>query len=122
MKQLLKYLSAFATCISFIIACNTKPNSPANYDSAMSTQTGVDTVVNSSDSNAVVKTPPTNDANVVMDDDGFISKNIIDNEMEVALATIGGDKLSSPSLKKAATQIKKDHTQMLNDLKILAAK
>jgi putative membrane protein len=74
------------------------------------------------DSPAVVKPGPANDASVVMTDNDFISKNINDNMMEVKLAELGRDKGTDARVKKAATQMISDHTQMLNDLKILAAR
>jgi putative membrane protein len=122
MKQLVKYFSRIVAFMWLIIACNANPNSSVNGDSTMSTQNGGDTSANASDSMGVVKTPLSNDANVVINDEAFISKNIRDNEMELELATIGNDRLSTPALKKAAARMKKDHTQMLNDLKTLAAK
>jgi predicted outer membrane protein len=73
------------------------------------------------DSPAVVKPGPSNDASVVISDNDFISKNINDNMMEVKLSELGRDKGTDARVKKAATQMLADHTQMLNDLKMLAA-
>ena len=105
-----------------IAACNANPTSPIPRDSTVSTRNGGDTSINAGDSSGVVKTPMTNDANVMMGGNAFISKNITDNEMEVELATIGTARLGTPALKKVAAQLKKDHTTMLDDLKTLAAK
>jgi putative membrane protein len=74
------------------------------------------------DSPAVVKPGPANDASVVISDNDFISKNINDNMMEVKLSELGRDKGTDARVKKAATQMIADHTQMLNDLKVLAAR
>jgi putative membrane protein len=103
------------------MACNSNSNSTTESDSSMSSQSKVDTSTRV-DSNAVVTQGPTNDANVVMSGNDFISKNITDNEMEIELAKMQVDKGTSQQLKKAARQIMDDHTQMLNDLRALAAK
>jgi putative membrane protein len=55
-------------------------------------------------------------------DTGFVSKNIMDNMMEVQLAKMGRDKGTNKQLTKIANQIITDHTQMLNELKTVAAK
>jgi predicted outer membrane protein len=74
------------------------------------------------DSAAVVNPGRPNDANVIISDNDFISKNINDNGMEVKLAELGLDKGTDAGVKKAATQMIVDHRQMLNDLMALAAK
>jgi predicted outer membrane protein len=52
-----------------------------------------------------------------MSDTGFISKNIMDNMMEIQLSEMGRDRATNPQIKKLASQMIKDHTQMLADLR-----
>lgn len=69
-----------------------------------------------------MKPGKTNDAMAAFTDTGFISKNIMDNMMEIKLAKLGQAKGTTSQVKKAAALMITDHTIMLNDLKKLAAK
>ena len=64
----------------------------------------------------------TNDAMAAFSDTGFISKNIIDNMMEIKLAKLALAKGTSAQVRKAAAILITDHSIMLNDLKKLAVK
>ncbi len=57
-----------------------------------------------------------------MSDTGFISKNIQDNNMEIAMAKMATQKSKNSEVKHAATTIINDHTAMNKDLKALASK
>lgn len=70
----------------------------------------------------VVNPGKTNDAMAAFTDTGFISKNIMDNMMEIKLAKSGQNKGTSAQVKRVAALMVKDHTTILNDLKKLAAK
>jgi putative membrane protein len=63
-----------------------------------------------------------NDVAAAMSDTGFISKNIMDNSMEIQLSKVGREKGTDERIKKIASQLVTDHTKMLNDLKALAPK
>ena len=69
-----------------------------------------------------VKPGKTNDDMAAFTDTGFISKNIMDNMMEIKLAKLGQTKGTSAQVKRVAAVMISDHTVMLNDLKKLAAK
>ena len=69
-----------------------------------------------------VKPEKTNDAMAAFTDTGFISKNIMDNMLEIKLAKLAQTKGTGAQVKKAAALIISDHTIMLNDLKKLAIK
>jgi len=69
-----------------------------------------------------LKPGKTNDAMAAFSDTGFISKNIMDNIMEIKLAKLGQTKGTSSQVKKIAALMINDHTIMLNDLKKLAVK
>jgi putative membrane protein len=130
MKILLK--SVFQTflipAILVALSCNAG-TATSTTDSATTTKNMLaDTTKGKQDtsthvgSNPVVKPGKANDPNVIITDNDFISKNINDNMMEVKLLELGRDKGTDARVKKAATQMLADHTQMLNDLKVLAAK
>lgn len=70
----------------------------------------------------VVKPGKTNDAIAAFTDTGFISKNIMDNMMELELAKSGQNKGTSSQVKRVAALIIKNHSVMLDNLKKLAAK
>ncbi len=74
-----------------------------------------------SDSMAL-KPGKTNDAMAAFSDTGFISKNIMDNLMEIKLAKLAQTKGTSSQVKRVAALMINDHTTMLNDLKKLAVK
>jgi predicted outer membrane protein len=63
-----------------------------------------------------------NDVSASMSDTGFVSKNIMDNMMEVQMSKMGQSKGTDAQVKKAASLMVTDHTQMLADLKALATK
>lgn len=63
-----------------------------------------------------------NDPMATMTDTGFINKNIEDNIMEIQMAKLGRDKVTSAAAKKVAGQMITDHTAILNDLRKLAVK
>lgn len=127
MKKILGSLPQLllVTAVSLTIGCN-------SGSSTEETSTTSDTKGNSpginlnptitGDSAGLVNTPSNNDANAVMTDTGFISKNIVDNMMEIQLSKMGRDKSKSADVKRAANLMITDHTQMLNDLRSLAGK
>jgi predicted outer membrane protein len=51
-----------------------------------------------------------------MSDTAFISKNIMDNMMEIQLSEMGKAKSTDAKIKNLAQQMVTDHTQILNDL------
>ena len=122
-SKLPRYIVAAA--LSIFMGCNS-----GNSDET--TTTTSDTIGNSpgantsgtigGDSAGLVNTPPTNDANAMMTDTGFISKNIMDNMTEIEMSKMGRDRGKSAQIKKVANQLITDHTQILNDLKSLASK
>jgi len=57
---------------------------------------------------------------MVTSDTAFISKNIMDNTMEIQLAQLGTQRTTDPRIKNMAQQMVADHTQILNDLKRVA--
>lgn len=69
-----------------------------------------------------IKPGKINDDNAAFTDTGFISKNIMDNLMEIKLSKLGQSKGTSAQVKKVAAVMLTDHTIILNDLKRLAAK
>lgn len=86
-----------------------------------SAQTTKDTINPGKPDDPMIMNPEkTNDANAVMTDTGFISKNIMDNMMEIRLSKAGQEK-GNAAVKKIAALMVTDHTAMLNDLRMLAA-
>src|SRR5881227_3343461 len=74
-------------------------------------------------SNAQGTTGSTNGSSAnteVMSDTAFIRKNIIDNATEIQLAQLGAQKSTDPRVKTMSQQMVADHTQILNDLQIVA--
>jgi putative membrane protein len=69
-----------------------------------------------------VKPAKPNDGMSVMSDTAFISKNIMDNRMEIQLSVAARDKGTTATVKKIAALMVADHTAILNDLESLAAK
>ena len=59
---------------------------------------------------------------VAIIDTAFISKNIMENVVEISLAQLGEQKSVDPEIKKAANQIIADQNQVLSDLKKIGRK
>jgi putative membrane protein len=126
MKKIISSLPKLmiAAALSFAVGCNS--------GSSTEETSSADSVGNSpgastsgdigGDSAGIANTPPTNDANAVMTDTGLISKNIVDNMTEIQLSKLGKEKGTNAQVKKIATQMITDHTQMLSDMKTLAGK
>src|SRR5215217_2682550 len=55
-----------------------------------------------------------------MSDTAFISKNIMDNMMEIQMSQMGITKATDPNVKSLAQQMVSDHTQILTDLQRIA--
>jgi putative membrane protein len=128
MKKLIIYLpKLFVTASLFItVGCNSGSTTTEGSDS-VSMDTSRSTVENNqtpevADSSSAMKTGPTNDANVAMTPNDFISKNIADNTMEVDMSKMGRDKGTDAQVKKVANLMITEHTQMNADLKKLAGK
>jgi predicted outer membrane protein len=68
-----------------------------------------------------VKPGESHDGMSVMSDTSFLSKNIMDNRMEIQLAKIGQQKGTDPATKKVAAQMISDHTALLQELEKLAS-
>ena len=118
MKKKICYLNIVATLLLMIYSVR----SVAQTDTAKTSKTNDAVVkpVKPNDSMAVIP-PHTNDNMAVLTDTGFISKNIIDNMMEIQAAEVGRSK-GNVQVKKVADLIIKDHTAMLNALQGLARK
>jgi predicted outer membrane protein len=120
-----RFLSLSALVFSMLLVANTS-SAQTGSDTVNTGQTNDPMVVDPgtpNDSIAVDLDPGhTNDPMAMLTDTGFISKNIMDNIMEIQLSKLGRDKGTSPLVKKAAAQIITDHTAILNDLRRLAAK
>jgi len=116
-SRLLVATSMFAT-----VACNSGSSTETTDSTNNSTSSASGTGTTMGDSASTMAPGNTNDTSTAMTPNDFISKNITDNAMEMQLIKMGRDKGTSASVKKAAAQMMKDHTQMASDLKTLAAK
>jgi len=131
MKKVKIYLPQFlvATTMFAAVACNSGSSTTNSTDSTNNTSStsgsaasGNTSSTGMADSVSAMKTGNTNDTSTAMTANDFISKNITDNAMEMQLIKMGRDKGTGASVKKAASQMMTDHTQMASDLKTLAAK
>lgn len=126
MKKLTNVVSTkvIAAAVILATACNTGTSNNANSTGdSIGNSPGANTSGNiGGDSAGIVNTVPTNDANITMSDTGFLSKNIADNTVEIQLSKLARDKSTNPQIKKAATLMITDHTQILADMKLLANK
>src|SRR3954470_18502109 len=68
-----------------------------------------------------VKPAAPHDGMSVMSDTAFLSKNILDNQMEIKLSKLAQEKAADPATKKVAALMLKDHTALLSELEKLAA-
>ena len=68
-----------------------------------------------------VKPAAPHDGMSVISDTGFLSKNILDNQMEIKLSKIAQEKATDPATKKVAALILKDHAALLSEMEKLAA-
>jgi predicted outer membrane protein len=68
-----------------------------------------------------VKPGDPHDGMSVLSDTSFLSKNIMDNQMEIKLSKLGQEKGTDPATKKAAAQMISDHTALLQELERLAS-
>ncbi|GEO08370.1 DUF4142 domain-containing protein [Segetibacter aerophilus] len=73
------------------------------------------------DDGMAVKPASPHDGMSVLSDTAFLSKNIMDNRMEIRLSKLGQAKGTSPAVKKAASVMITDHTAILNDLMKVAS-
>lgn len=113
-----------AAALSFAVGCN---SGSSTEDTSTAESVGNSPGASTSgdiggDSAGIANTTPTNDANAVMTDTGLISKDIVDNMTEIQLSKLGKEKGTNAQVKKIATQMFSDHTQMLSDMKTLAGK
>ncbi len=124
MKKLLGLLPKFILSTSLIIAvgCNSGTTTEESTTDSVGNSPGGNTLGTiSGDSAGVVDPGQTNDAIATMTDTGFISKNIMDNMMEISLAKLGREK-GDAQVKKVSAQMITEHTLMLNYFKALAGK
>src|SRR3954467_14934482 len=68
-----------------------------------------------------VKPAAPHDGMSVISDTAFLSKNIMDNQMEIKLSKLAQEKAADPATKKVAEVMLKDHTALLSELEKLAA-
>jgi putative membrane protein len=68
-----------------------------------------------------VKPGRSHDGMSILSDTAFLSKNIMDNRMEIRLAQLGQTKGTSPAVKRVAALMITDHSAILNDLLKIAA-
>lgn len=99
MKKIVKNLSKLFIATSLVSAVSVNP---------LNAQTIGDTLKAS----AIIPTTDT----------AFISKNIMDNMMEIQLSTLGVKNSSTPAIKKVSATMIKDHTMILASLKAAARK
>ncbi len=113
-----RFIIATLFCGSFFIGY-----AQTGKDTVKTGETNDPMVVNPGQTNdsMTVKPLKPNDNNAVLTDTGFINKNIADNMMEIQLSKIARDKGTGTEIKRIADQMIKDHTELLNDLKKLAA-
>lgn len=111
-------------CTAMLIFARNVPFAQTSMDTVKTGKSNDPMVMNpgeTSDSMAV-KPGKTNDDMAALTDTGFISKNIMDNMLEIKLSKLGQNKAIHPQVKRMAALMIKDHTIMLNDLKRLAVK
>jgi putative membrane protein len=109
--------------LSFALSCNSSDQSDDNDGQGdITTNHNIKGDSSMTDTTRTATSGQGNDVTSAMSDTGFISKNIMDNMMEVQLSKVGRDKGADAQVKKIATQMVTDHTQMLNDLKAIAPK
>ena len=105
------------------ISCNSSDQSDDNDGQGdISTNHNVKGDSSMTDTTRTATSGQGNDVTAAMSDTGFISKNIMDNTMELQLSKVGRDKGTDGRVKKVANQMVTDHTQMLNELKAIATK
>lgn len=127
MKKLIKSLPRmFTVCASLLILSCGSPNNDKPNDTDR-TEPGNGS--NHSASGDTSMTDTTRNATSGMgnslaplSDTGFLTKNVIDNNMEIDLSKLGKSKSTDKQVKAVANQMIADHTQMLKDVKALAAK
>jgi predicted outer membrane protein len=119
MERPFKFLFTLPVLLAFFTSVAQTP-----LDTVKTGKTNDPMVVNPGRQNdaMVVKPAVPNDKMAVMTDTGFISRNILDNMLEIQLAKLGRDTGTSGVVKKVAVLMITDHTAMLNDLKVLAKK
>ena len=123
MKKKVAFLRTIHTVAILTIACNIS-FAQTSMDTVKTGKSNDPMVVNPGETTDRMDVKPgrTNDDMAAFTDTGFISKNIMDNMMEIKLAKLGQTKGTSPQVKRAAAVMISDHTIMLNDLKKLAVK
>jgi putative membrane protein len=68
-----------------------------------------------------VKPADPHDGMSVLSDTGFLSKNIMDNRMEIQLSKLAQEKATDATIKKLAALMVTDHTDILHELERLPA-
>ena len=125
MQQFFSYLpkTLAIAAISIALSCNNSDQSDDN-DGQGDVTTNHDVKGDTSmiDTTRTATSGQGNDVETAMTDPGFVSKNIKDNLMEIHMSKMGRDKGTDEQLKKNATQMVADHTQMLSELKAAAQK
>jgi putative membrane protein len=125
MKKLLLSLPKFLAIasLSFAVSCNSSDQADDNDGQGdISTNHNIKGDSSMTDTTRTATSGQGNDISATMSDTGFIGKNIMDNLMEVQMSKVGRDKGTDAQVKKIASQMITDHTQMLNDLKAIAPK
>jgi putative membrane protein len=109
--------------LSLAVSCNSSDQADDNDGQGdISTNHNVKGDSSMTDTTRTATSGMGNDITSAMSDTGFISKNIMDNMMEVQMSKVGRDKGTDAQVKKLAGQMVTDHTQMLNELKTIAPK
>jgi putative membrane protein len=109
--------------LSLAVSCNSSDQADDNDGQGdISTNHNVKGDSSMTDTTRTATSGMGNDITSAMSDTGFISKNIMDNMMEVQMSKVGRDKGTDAQVKKLAGQMVTDHTQMLNELKAIAPK
>lgn len=109
-------------CLSLAISCNSSQSDDNDGQGDISTNHNVKGDSSMTDTTRTATSGQGNDVSAALSDTGFISKNIMDNTMELQLSKAGRDKGTDGRVKKVANQMLTDHTQMLNEFKSLATK
>lgn len=122
MKKFFSFLPKLSVIafLSVAVGCNSADDNDGQGD--ISTNHNVKGDSSMTDTTRTATSGQGNDVESAMSVPGFIKKNIKDNMIEIHMSKMGRDKGTDGELKKVATQLVADHTQMLNDLKAMATK
>lgn len=110
------------SCIILTILVTKNALSQVTRDTVTSGKSNSPMVLNPgkpNDSMVIKPTVPNDNINrsmSVLSDTAFLKKNILDNRLVIALATLGASKSKTPNVRSLATSIKNDHTNLLRNL------